>query len=97
MPRVSGADYQAILDVLGEAAAVDRPNPFPVKVLDTLRRLVPCNLVSYHVGPIGGRSTVSWTGEIVGAMTDEIRAVVRRYWRQERLAPSRARARSPTS
>src|ERR671927_117866 len=88
MPRVSAADYRAILDVLREAAAVDGPNPFPVPVLDALRRLVPCNVASYHEGYPRERDTVSWVGEPGGETNDDIEAAFRRYWQQARLGPA---------
>ncbi len=48
MPSLSTSDYRGALEVLGEAAAVDGPIPFPEPVLDALRGLVPCDVVAYH-------------------------------------------------
>src|SRR4029077_2098142 len=44
--RLSESDYQGVLDVLREAAAVEGPIPFTRPVLEALRRLVPCDVVT---------------------------------------------------
>jgi DNA-binding CsgD family transcriptional regulator len=46
--RLSERDFRGILAVLAEAEAVEGAEPFPVPVLEALRRLIPCDCVSYH-------------------------------------------------
>jgi DNA-binding CsgD family transcriptional regulator len=87
MPRLSTADYESVLDVRREAAAVEEPNPFPKPVLDALRRLVPCDVVAYHERSLRQPGVV-WTGEPRGQMTQEIRSASRRHWHQDQLAPA---------
>lgn len=87
MARLSAGDYRGVLDVLREAAAVEETNPFPKPVLDALRRLVPCDVVSYHEQPLG-QPAIALTGEPRGEWTQEIRDAEVRYWHQDRLAPA---------
>lgn len=86
MARLSESDYRQVLDVLYEAAGVEGPIPFPDPVLRALRRLVPCDVVTYHER-LGGRAAVVFTGEPLGPMTPEIRAATRRTWKQCPLTP----------
>ena len=51
--RLSGSDYEQVLDVLRLAHGLDE-EPFPDPVLAALRRLVPALAVSYHVWSVGG-------------------------------------------
>jgi len=85
--RLSGSDYQAVLDVLGEAAAVEGPIPFTGTVLEALQRLVACDVVAYHerLCP-SGRRHVGYVGEPHGRMTGEIRRAVRCHWASDPLA-----------
>jgi DNA-binding CsgD family transcriptional regulator len=46
--RLGGSDYRAALDFLKIAQGVDGPEPFPERVVDALRRLIPCAIVSYR-------------------------------------------------
>ena len=45
--RLSGSDYQGILEFVHAAGEVDGTDPFPEQVLARLRELVPCDTVSY--------------------------------------------------
>lgn len=87
MARLSDSDYRGVLEVLREAAAVEEANPFPKPLLDALRRLVPCDVVSYHEQPLG-QPAVAFTGERRGEFTQEMRDAEVRYWHQDQLAPS---------
>jgi DNA-binding CsgD family transcriptional regulator len=87
MPRLSASDYQKVLDVLYEAADVDGPTPFPEPVLNALRRLVPCDVVTYHervavYAPL-------WVGEPGGIVTSAIREAHKHWWGQSPLKPAR--------
>jgi DNA-binding CsgD family transcriptional regulator len=85
--RLSESDYRGVLDVLGEASAVEGPIAFTRPVLEALRRLVPCDVVAYHelLGP-SGRQYVRYAGDPHGTMTAEIRAAVRCHWTSDPLA-----------
>jgi hypothetical protein len=72
------SDYRSALEVLHEAAAVDGPIPFPQPVLGALRRLVPCDVVTYHER-IAGQPRLVFTSEPRGPVSLEIRAAVRRF------------------
>ena len=85
--RLSESDYQGVLDVLREAAAVEGPIPFTRPVLEALRRLVPCDVVTYHERTeTSRRRHIGWIGEPHGAMTADIRAAVRLHWKSDPLA-----------
>jgi DNA-binding CsgD family transcriptional regulator len=86
MPRLSGADCRGALDVLREAGEVETPMPFPESVLAALRRLIPCDVVTYHER-VGGHPALVSSGEPRGEMTCDIRAACREYWHQDRLSP----------
>ena len=68
MARLVERDFVAVLDVLGEAAAVDGPIPFTPPVLAALRRAVPSDVVAYHEGVGPGRAVI-WDGEPRGVVT----------------------------
>jgi hypothetical protein len=48
MPRLSPSDYESVLAVLREAGEVDGAVAFPNPVLEAMRRLIPCDVVTYH-------------------------------------------------
>jgi DNA-binding CsgD family transcriptional regulator len=87
MARLSETDVRQVLDVVREASLVDGPQPFPEPVLDALRRLVPCDVVTYHERWDRGAKRVVWTGEPRGPMTGEVRAAGRRYESKDPLTP----------
>jgi DNA-binding CsgD family transcriptional regulator len=84
MGRLSGADYRGTLDVLYEAGGVDGPYAFPDSVLEALRRLVPCDVVSYHEFP---EPCVLYAGEPRGVMTREVAEAMTRYRHQDPITP----------
>lgn len=87
MPYLSASDYRGVLEVLGEAGAVEGPVPFPEPVLDALRRLIPCDVVAYHEEITPGTPAIVYTGQPRGPMTQEIRAAHMRYWQQDPMRP----------
>jgi DNA-binding CsgD family transcriptional regulator len=92
MLRLSESDYRSVLDVLREAGAINGPIPFPEPVLDSLRRLVPCDVVAYHEVPdCPGQPRLVYIGEPRGEMSREIRDAMERHRNQNPLTP-RARA-----
>jgi len=89
MSNLAESDYRAILEVLRAAGEVSEPTPFPESLLESLRRLVPCDVVAYHER-IDGERAIAWTGEPRGPMTPEIRAASKRCSGQCPLTPSEA-------
>jgi DNA-binding CsgD family transcriptional regulator len=87
MSRLSGSDYRGVLNVLREAGDVEGPIPFPEPVLDALRRLVPCDVVTYHER-LESRDVIVFVGEPRGEVTRELREAERRYASQDVLIPA---------
>jgi DNA-binding CsgD family transcriptional regulator len=83
MVRLAESDYRKVLEVIGEAAAVDGPVPFPEPVLDALLRLVPCDVVAYHE-----RLACIWTGEPRGEVTPKVREAQWHYRHEDPLQPA---------
>jgi DNA-binding CsgD family transcriptional regulator len=86
MTRLSGSDYRAALDLLREAGAVGGTDPFPEHVLEGLRRLIPCDVVAYHEGPVS-QPAVAYAGEPRGQVTQAIRDAHERLVGQDVLTP----------
>ena len=76
-----------MLDVLGEAAAVDGLTAFPQSVLAALRRLVPCDVVAYHEGE-GAERAIVFVGEPRGTVTPAVREGQRRFADEDPLLPA---------
>ena len=58
MSRLRTSDLQAIFEFLGEAQAIDGPEPFPPPLLASLRRLIPSDWASYSELDRVGRVTI---------------------------------------
>jgi DNA-binding CsgD family transcriptional regulator len=88
MTSLTRSDYRHVLDVLRAAGDVGGANPFPERVLEALRRLVPCDVVAYHERrePFQAPEIV-YAGEPRGSMTPAIRAAHRRYRNEDPLVP----------
>jgi DNA-binding CsgD family transcriptional regulator len=74
--RLSASDYRGILEFLQLAEATDGPDPFPDELLLQLRRLIPCDVVSYgdfEPGRRGWLSAPRWAGEPHAPVTKAIR------------------------
>lgn len=57
MERLSQSDLDRVLRFVGEIAGVDHVADFPVRVLDGLKRLIPCDLIGYNeIDPVGGQA-----------------------------------------
>jgi DNA-binding CsgD family transcriptional regulator len=88
VPRLSEADYRSVLDVVREAGDVDGRLPFPHPVLEALRRLVPCDVVTYHERPDSpGPPRLVFVGEPRGPVTHDVREAVGRYRHQDPMTP----------
>jgi DNA-binding CsgD family transcriptional regulator len=48
MERLSPSDLDRVLRFVREISAVDRPSEFPSRVLNGLRRLIPCDMIGYN-------------------------------------------------
>lgn len=71
-----------------EAGEIEGPMPFSEPVLAALRRLIPCDVVTYHER-VGGHPALASSGEPRGQMTYDIRAACRKFWHQDLLSPVR--------
>jgi DNA-binding CsgD family transcriptional regulator len=87
--RLSESDYRKALDVLYAAGEVEGPIACPEPVLETLRRLVPCDVVAYHEGSDQRERVIVYVGEPVGELTPEVRAAHRRFKDQDPFRPAR--------
>ena len=83
MPRLAEKDYREVLTFLHVAGASEDAEPFAQPVLEALRRLVPCDVVTYHEA---GR--IVYVGDPVSAVTPEIRAAHRRLRHADPLRPA---------
>jgi DNA-binding CsgD family transcriptional regulator len=55
--RLSPSDLDRVLRFVGEIGAVEQLSDFPVRVLEGLRRLIPCDLIGYNeVDPSRGQA-----------------------------------------
>jgi DNA-binding CsgD family transcriptional regulator len=88
MARLLQSDYRKALDVLYAAGEVNGPVAFPRPVLETLRQLVPCDVVSFHERSASPERVLVYSGEPLGAVTPEIRAAHRRFAHQDPLRPA---------
>ena len=79
MPRLSSTDHRQLRDVVWTLGETPK-SVFSEPALDALRALVPCDVVAYH----DGRRIVH-VGEPLGQMTEELRALHRRYDHQDPL------------
>jgi DNA-binding CsgD family transcriptional regulator len=74
--RLAAADVRGLLEFVRVAAETDGPDPFPEHVLAQLRRLIPCDVVSYgdfDPDRRGWRGAPRWVGEPHAPVTDAIR------------------------
>jgi DNA-binding CsgD family transcriptional regulator len=63
VPALPSARYEALLDLLLEAAAVEGDNPFPEPVLALLRRAIPSDAVSYREWTIEGVTEMAFAAD----------------------------------
>ena len=90
MARLVEADYRKALEVLYAGGEVEGRVAFPEPVLDALRELVPCDVVTFHEGSWRPGNVLVFTGEPVGQMTPEIQAAHRRLKHQDPMRPAGA-------
>ena len=88
MARLATADYRKALEVAYVVGDVEGPVAFPVPVLDTLRELVPCDVVTFHERSEHRDRVVVYTGRPQGSVTPEIRAAHRRLAHEDPLQAS---------
>jgi DNA-binding CsgD family transcriptional regulator len=89
MARLAESDYRNVLEVLRAAGDVSGPVPFPETVLDALRRLIPCDVVTYHERSASRRRRLPvYIGEPRGPLTPEIRNAHRRLEHEDPFRPA---------
>ena len=88
MARLAQYDYRKALEVVYAAGEVDGPLAFPEPVLEMLRELVPCDVVTFHELSASPDRVLVYAGEPVGEMTREIRAAHRRLKHEDPLRPA---------
>jgi DNA-binding CsgD family transcriptional regulator len=89
LARISASDYRGVLEVLHEAGDVSGALPFPRNVLEALRRLVPCDVVTYHERlEHMDLPRLVFSGEPLAAGTPEIHQATLRYAHQDPLTPA---------
>jgi DNA-binding CsgD family transcriptional regulator len=86
--RLAGTDYRKAFEVLFAAGEVDGSLAFPEPVLQTLRELVPCDVVAFHERTDDPDRVLVWTGKPLGELTEEIRAANRRLRHEDPLRPA---------
>jgi DNA-binding CsgD family transcriptional regulator len=88
MARLVESDYRKALDVLCAAGEAEGRLAFPEPVLQALRELVPCDVVTFHERSDTPGRLLVYTGEPVGQMTPEIRSAHRRLKHEDPLRPA---------
>jgi DNA-binding CsgD family transcriptional regulator len=88
MARLGQSDYRRAFDVLYAAGEVSGPVAFPRPVLERLRQLVPCDVVTFHERSASSERVLVYSGDPLGAVTPEIRAAHRRFAHQDPLRPA---------
>jgi DNA-binding CsgD family transcriptional regulator len=86
--RLTGSDYRDALEVVYTAGEVTGAVPFPEPVLETLRRLVPCDVVTYHERSEGPARVLVHVGDPVCEVTPEISAAHQRYKHEDPFVPA---------
>jgi DNA-binding CsgD family transcriptional regulator len=86
--RLAGSDYRKAFEVLHVAGEVDGSLAFPEPVLQTLRELIPCDVVTFHERSNDPDRVLVYTGEPLGEVTEEIRAANRRLRHEEPMRPA---------
>jgi DNA-binding CsgD family transcriptional regulator len=94
--RLAEPDYRKALDVLYVAGEVEGPVAFPEPVLETLRALVSCDVVTFHERSTDADRVVVYSGEPVAPVVPEIRSAHRRFKHQDPLRTFVAAARTLT-
>jgi DNA-binding CsgD family transcriptional regulator len=74
MTRLPASDCRKALELAYAVGGVDGPDPFPRPILQMLRDLVPCDVVSFHERSGTPDRVLAYTGAPVGKLTPEIRA-----------------------
>jgi hypothetical protein len=83
--RTIGAHSRFVLSAAGE---VDGPLAFPGPVLEALRALVPCDVVTFHERSAGPERVLVYAGQPIGDVTPEIRAAHRCFKHQDPFRPA---------
>lgn len=91
MPRLEGADYEAVLGIVAEASGGSAEMPLPVRVLDRIRRLVGSDTCALFEGlPWDREHRRVWITGAAAPWTADERAIVDRFRFQIPTLPSPA-------
>jgi DNA-binding CsgD family transcriptional regulator len=90
MARLGESDFSRALAVLEAAGEVEGAVAFPEQVLETLRDLVPCDVVAFHERSSSPDRVLVFTGEPRGMVTSEVRAAHRRLRHEDPVHPAAA-------
>lgn len=88
MARLSESDYRKTLEVVYATGEVDGPIAFPEPVLEAVRELVPCDVVTFHQRSDGPDRVLVYTGDPQGQVTPEIRAAHRQLEHEDPVQPT---------
>jgi DNA-binding CsgD family transcriptional regulator len=86
--RLGESDFSRALAVLEAAGDVEGTVAFPEQVLETLRDLVPCDVVAFHEQSSSPDRVVVFTGEPRGTVTPEVRAAHHRLRHEDPMQPA---------
>jgi DNA-binding CsgD family transcriptional regulator len=79
VPRLSERDFRGALSLILDAGEVAGPWPFPMPILESLRKLIPCDVVRYKDRSARGARVMFTAGEPRGEISPEVWEANRRY------------------
>ena len=85
MTRLRTSDLEAALAFLGEANAIDEPDPFPKTLVASLRNLVPCDWAAYC--ELDRVRRIRILEESDPELVDDVDAELETYWRLRHQHP----------
>jgi DNA-binding CsgD family transcriptional regulator len=86
--RILASDYRKAFEVLSAAGEAEGGLAFPEPVLQALRELVPCDVVTFHERSASPERVLVYAGEPLGEVTAEIRTAHRRLKHEDPLRPA---------
>ena len=85
MSKLSERDFRGALSLVLDAGEVAGQCPFPTAILESLRELIPCDVVRYKDRSARGARVMFTAGNPRGAITQEVWEANRRYLHQDPL------------
>jgi len=86
--RLRESDFEKALEVLYAAGEVEGAVAFPHPVLQALRELVPCDVVTFHQGSARPDCVLLYVGDPLGPVTADVREAHRRLKHEDPLQPA---------